>query len=250
MSPQKNLIFGLHAVTALFAHQPERIKNLYIQKERRDKKIEHIVALAKNHSIAIEFLAKKKMDELSDDANHQGVIAVCKKLETYSEKDLEPFLQNISASALILILDGVQDPHNLGACFRSADAAGVSAIIAPKDNSVGITPVVTKVASGAAETIPFFQVTNLVRTLEKLKACGVWIYGAAEEGQQTLYQTDFSGSVALVLGAEGKGLRRLTREHCDALVKIPMVGTVQSLNVSVAAGIFLFEIVRQRNFRR
>ena len=144
------------------------------------------------------------------------------------------------------MLDGVQDPHNLGACFRSADAAGVHAIIAPKDKSVGITPVVSKVASGATETVPFVQVTNLARTLEQLKESGIWIYGAAGEAEQTLYQTDLTGPAAIVLGAEGEGLRRLTRERCDFLVKIPMQGAVSSLNVSVATGVFLFEAIRQR----
>jgi 23S rRNA (guanosine2251-2'-O)-methyltransferase len=146
----------------------------------------------------------------------------------------------------LLILDGVQDPHNLGACFRSADAAGVHAIIAPKDKAVGITPVVSKVACGAAETVPFIQVTNLARTMEMLKEQGVWLYGAAGEAEQTVYQTKLTGAIGIVMGAEGDGMRRLTRETCDVLLKIPMHGTVSSLNVSVATGIFLFEVVRQR----
>jgi 23S rRNA (guanosine2251-2'-O)-methyltransferase len=148
---------------------------------------------------------------------------------------------------LVLVLDGVQDPHNLGACFRSADAAGANLIIAPRDKSASITSVVSKVASGAAETVPFVQVTNLVRALEKLKELGIWIYGAAGEAEQIVYEVDLRGPSALVLGAEGAGLRRLTREHCDVLVKIPMFGSASSLNVSVATGILLFEAVRQRH---
>jgi 23S rRNA (guanosine2251-2'-O)-methyltransferase len=155
-------------------------------------------------------------------------------------------LDALTVPAFLLVLDGVQDPHNLGACLRSADAAGVHAVIAPKDKSVGLTPTVVKVASGAAESVPFIQVTNLARTLRSLKDRNIWIYGAAAEADQTLYQAKLTGSIALVLGAEGSGLRRLTREHCDGLLTIPMRGSVSSLNVSVATGIFLFEALRQR----
>jgi 23S rRNA (guanosine2251-2'-O)-methyltransferase len=160
---------------------------------------------------------------------------------------LKHLLVKLTVPPLLLILDGVQDPQNLGACFRSADAAGVHAIIAPKDKAVGLTPVVSKVACGAMETVPFVQVTNLARTLEMLKELGVWIYGAAGEAEKTIYQTDLKGPAAFVLGSEGDGMRRLTRETCDVLVKIPMFGTVESLNVSVAAGVVLFEAVRQRS---
>jgi len=159
-------------------------------------------------------------------------------------------LQNANQPPLVLILDGIQDPHNLGACFRSADAFGVNLIIAPKDKSAGITPVVSKVASGAVDTIPFVPVTNLVRVMEQLKELGLWIYGAAGEASQSLYQTDLTGSAAIVLGSEGSGMRRLTREHCDVLINIPMLGSVSSLNISVAAGIFLFEATRQRSQHR
>ncbi len=190
------------------------------------------------------------MDRLTDEANHQGVVAFCAKTHVYSEAELKQLLQELDKPPFLLVLDGVQDPHNLGACFRSADAAGVHAIIAPKDKSVGITPVVSKVACGAAETVPFVQVTNLARTLEDLKEMGIWIYGAAGEAEKTVYQTDLAGAVAIVLGAEGDGLRRLTRDTCDGLVKIPMLGSVSSLNVSVATGILLFEVVRQRQAPR
>jgi 23S rRNA (guanosine2251-2'-O)-methyltransferase len=203
--------------------------------------------LAKNKKIRIELLSRQALDKLTQNANHQGAVAFFEKSKQYTEKDLDSILDHLSEPAFLLILDGIQDPHNLGACLRSADAAGVHAVLAPKDKSVGLTPAVCKVASGAAESIPFIQVTNLARTLRELKEKNVWIYGAAAEASQTLYQADLKGSIAIVLGAEGSGLRRLTREHCDVLLNVPMAGSVSSLNVSVATGIFLFEAVRQRS---
>ena len=169
-----------------------------------------------------------------------------KKPTAGSEADLENILMNLQTPAFLLILDGVQDPHNLGACLRSADAAGVHAVIAPKDKSVGLTSTVSKVASGAAETVPFIQVTNLARTLRFLKENNIWIIGADALADKAIFDSDLTAPIALVLGAEGSGMRRLTREHCDLLVNIPMSGSVSSLNVSVAAGIFLFEATRQR----
>ncbi|MBV9576484.1 MAG: 23S rRNA (guanosine(2251)-2'-O)-methyltransferase RlmB [Gammaproteobacteria bacterium] len=242
----KQFLFGLHTVEALLKKQSERIIKLCLQAERKDKKIEALVLLAKQQHIPVEWISKQALDRMTQEANHQGVVAFCSNAVSYSEADLKLLLQNLSGTPFLLILDGVQDPHNLGACFRVADAAGVHAIIAPKDKSASVTAVVSKVASGAAETVPFVQVTNLARTLEELKALGIWIYGAAGEADQALYQTDLSGPIAIVMGAEGTGLRRLVREHCDGLIKIPMQGTVSSLNVSVATGIFLFEVVRQR----
>ncbi|SRR5579883_1792022 len=242
----KQFIFGLHPVESLLQHQAERVIRLCVHQDRADKKRESLIQLARAQGIAVELVSKQELDRLTQEANHQGVIAFCTKAHTYTENDLKQLLQTITEPPFLLILDGVQDPHNLGACFRSADAAGAHAIITPKDKSVGMTPVVSKVASGAAEIVPFVQVTNLVRTLEALKEFGIWIYGAAAEAEQTLYQMDFSGPIAIVLGAEGTGLRRLTREHCDVLMKIPMQGSVSSLNVSVAAGVCLFEVVRQR----
>ena len=241
MSSNKQFVFGLHAVCALLEKQPERVQRLCVQKERRDQKMEAMLLLAKANDIPVEQIPRQELDRMTQDANHQGVLAFCEKARVYSEQDLQHLLQKLTVPPLVLVLDGVQDPHNLGACFRSADAAGVHAIIAPKDKSVGLTPVVSKVASGATETIPFVQVTNLARALEKLKELGIWIYGAAGEAQQTIYQTDLTGPAAIVLGAEGEGLRRLTRERCDVLIKIPMFGTVSSLNVSVATGVMLFE---------
>ncbi len=242
----KQFIFGWHAVEALLKNQPDRITQLMLQAARHDKKTETLQSLAKKHCIDVDVVDKQTLDRLTQEATHQGVVAICQPAKPYSEADLSLLLQNLDVPPFLLILDGVQDPHNLGACFRSADAAGVHAIIAPKDKSVGLTPVVSKVASGAAEIIPFVQVTNLVRTVEELKEQGIWIYGAAGEAEKTLYETDLSGPLAIVMGAEGSGLRRLTREHCDGLIKIPLFGSVESLNVSVATGIFLFEATRQR----
>lgn len=247
MNPTKQYIFGLHAVNALLHNQPERVQRLCVQKERSDQKIEALIQLAKELAIPLEQMPRQELDRLTQAANHQGVLAFCEKAHVYSENELETLLQSISGPPLVLVLDGIQDPHNLGACFRSADAAGVHVIIAPKDKSVGLTPVVSKVASGATESVPFVQVTNLARALEKLKALGIWIYGTAAEAEQTIYETDVTGPAAIVIGAEGEGLRRLTRERCDVLVKIPMHGTVSSLNVSVATGVMLFEVVRQRS---
>lgn len=239
-------IFGLHAVESLLSKHPERVLRLCMAVERNDKKLEAIIQLARKQNIKIEQLSRPELDHLTDDANHQGIVAFCTKPNNLTEQDLPAFLENIEGPPFLLLLDGVQDPHNLGACFRVADAAGIHAIIAPKDNAVGITPVVSKVASGAAETVPFIQVTNLARTMETLKEAGIWLYGAAGEAKETLFKTKLTGSIAIVMGAEGDGLRRLTRETCDVLLKIPMQGTVDSLNVSVATGIILFEVIRQR----
>jgi 23S rRNA (guanosine2251-2'-O)-methyltransferase len=247
VTTNKDYIFGIHAVESLLSNQPERIYRLCVAKDRQDNKLESLLKLANQVGVTIEHTNKQSLDRMVHNANHQGIVACCKTAETLSESDLEQLLTQLEEPAFLLILDGVQDPHNLGACFRSADAAGVHAIIAPKDKSVGLTATVSKVASGAAETIPFVQVTNLARTIEKLKEMGIWVYGAAGEADKTLYQTDLTGPIAIVLGAEGSGLRRLTRELCDGLIKIPMVGTVESLNVSVATGICLFEALRQRS---
>jgi 23S rRNA (guanosine2251-2'-O)-methyltransferase len=242
----KQYVFGLHAVEALLKKQPERVIRLCVVQERNNKKIDLVVSLAKKIGAPIDAASRQELDNMTQNANHQGVLVFCKELRSYNESNLKELLQYLDQPPFLLLLDGVQDPHNLGACFRSADAAGVHAIIAPKDKAVGITPIVSKVASGAAETIPFIQVTNLARCMEELKSEGIWLYGADAEADQTLYQAKLRGSIGMVLGAEGSGLRRLTRELCDVLLKIPMSGSVSSLNVSVATGIFLFEAVRQR----
>jgi 23S rRNA (guanosine2251-2'-O)-methyltransferase len=246
MSNDKQFVFGVHAVSALLSYQPERVVTLYILKDRQDQKAQAVLELAKQHRIKVTTVTKVELERLTKNEVHQGMVAHCLKPKAFNENDLEQMLDTLAEPPFLLILDGVQDPHNLGACLRSADAAGVHAVIVPKDKSVALTATVSKVASGAAETVPFVQVTNLARTMEMLKERGIWLYGAAGETDQSLFKASLTGPVALILGAEGEGLRRLTKERCDMLLKIPMNGSVSSLNVSVATGIFLFEAVRQR----
>ncbi len=239
----KQYVYGLHAVAALLEYNPKDVKQLFVQQNRQDIKLKKVTELAQKQNISIYSQTKHELDKLVS-ANHQGIIAIVTTVA--KTQDLDALLASLSEPALLLILDGVQDPHNLGACLRSANAAGVHAVIVPKDNAVGITDVVRKVASGAAETVPFIQVTNLARTIKQLQEQGVWVYGADAEAVDTIYDIDMRGPVALILGAEGRGLRRLTKEICDGLMCIPMAGDVASLNVSVAAGICVFEAVRQR----
>lgn len=241
----EELVFGIHAVHNLFQRSPERVKELMVQKSREDNKVEQLIELANMYDVHVQTVNKKNLDDKVE-GNHQGVIARVKPAQAKNENDLMALLDRLEEPALLLILDGVTDPHNLGACLRTADAAGVHGVIAPKDKAVGLTSVVSKVACGAAESVPFFQITNLARTLTDIQAKGVWIYGTAGEAEKDIYATDLRGPIAIVMGAEGDGMRRLTREHCDHLIKIPMAGDVSSLNVSVATGVTLFEAVRQR----
>src|SRR3990167_10391675 len=187
-----SVIVGIHAVRAVLTTQPERVVRLMILKERLDQKMQHILELAASHSIKIESVTRQTLDEAAHQANHQGILAYCQKAKRFTEADLEILLDHLESPALLLILDNIQDPHNLGACLRSADAAGVHAVIAPKDKSVGLTPTVSKVASGAAESVPFIQVTNLARTLRMLKERNIWVFGADEAAKKTLYQADFT----------------------------------------------------------
>lgn len=239
------IVFGIHAVTHLLQRSPERVKELYIQQGRNDEKFQSIVNLAYKNSINIQGVKKTFLDDKAK-GNHQGVAARAKPVQAKGEHDLFAMLDEQTTPAFLLILDSVTDPHNLGACLRSCDAAGIQGVIAPKDKAVGLTATVSKVACGAAESVPFYQVTNLARTMKELQQRGVWLYGTAGEASSSIYETDLTGPMAIVMGAEGKGLRRLTREACDHLVHIPMAGEVSSLNVSVATGICLFEALRQR----
>lgn len=240
-------VYGLHAVAALLASRPEAIKKLLVTDVAADRQLAPLLEQAVAAGIAIQKISRKELDQQAPDSRHQGVIAVVREVTRgISERQLPDFLAALTEPAFLLVLDGVQDPHNLGACLRSADAAGVDAVIVPRDKSADLNPTVRKVACGAAETVPFARVTNLARTLQALQARGVWVYGAAGEAEKTIYNSDLSGSVALVMGSEGSGLRRLTRENCDHLIKLPMAGSVSSLNVSVATGVCLFEVVRQR----
>jgi len=248
------LIYGLHAVDGLLRSNPKSVQRLWVQSGREDKRIAALVALAQNQGVPVARQPRQDLDGMVS-GRHQGVVAEAfntpvsgdmSQSNLWQEQDLLRVVDNKEGPLLLLVLDGVTDPHNLGACLRSADAAGVDAVVVPKDKSADLTPTVRKVACGAAEVVPFVRVTNISRTLQALQERGVWLYGTAGESEKSLYDSDLSGSIALVMGAEGSGLRRLTREQCDFLVNLPMSGSVSSLNVSVATGICLFEIVRQR----
>lgn len=239
-------VYGLHAVQALLKSAPQRVQELFLLHGRNDQRLQKIASAAQSNDIHCQFVNRTKLDELVDEENHQGVVARCTPGETHDEAFLFQLLENLREPAFLLILDGVTDPHNLGACLRTAEAAGVHAVIAPKDKSAGLTSVARKVACGAAEVLPFVPVTNLARTLKKLQDAGVWLFGAAGEAEQSVYQATLTGPIGILMGAEGDGLRRLTQETCDHLMNIPMAGTVSSLNVSVATGVCLFEAVRQR----
>ncbi len=239
------LVYGLHAVTAVLRTRPERIEVLWLQTGIRQQRLHEIIELIRQCGIVPQQLERPELDRLTGGLRHQGIALRLRSAE-HDEPDLPRLLSDGPRPPLVLVLDGIQDPHNLGACLRTADAAGVGAVIAPADRAAGLTPTVRKVACGAAETVPFIRVGNLARTLRQLREHGLWLVGMAGEGEVSLYQADLNGPLALVMGAEAKGLRRLTREHCDQLVRIPMAGSVPSLNVSVATGIALFEAVRQR----
>lgn len=249
MAKNEELAFGIHAVNALIERAPERFIEIWLLKGREDDRLMPIINLARKYGISAQMVQRKVLDEKCEGEQHQGVVARVKPGKIFTENDLDDIVQAAEKKNIppfLLILDGVTDPHNLGACLRNADAAGVQAIIVPKDNAARITPTVRKVAVGAAESVPLVQVTNLSRTIKHLQKLGVWIIGTAGETDTCLYDVKLSGPMALVMGAEGKGMRRLTRENCDQLVKLPMAGSVSSLNVSVATGICLFEMVRQR----
>jgi 23S rRNA (guanosine2251-2'-O)-methyltransferase len=238
-------LYGIHTLSSVLEREPERVLELFVLKGRDDERLHPLINQARKLRISVQFCNRKTLDDFVNGEQHQGIVAKAKPAKPLDENDLDRILAERSAPFL-LVLDGVTDPHNIGACLRTADAAGVDAVIVPKDKSGGLTPTARKVAVGAAESVPFIQVTNLARTLKQLQDAGVWVVGTAGEAEQMLYQAELTGPLALVMGAEGKGMRRLTREHCDALVKLPMAGSVSSLNVSVATGICLFEIVRQR----
>jgi 23S rRNA (guanosine2251-2'-O)-methyltransferase len=243
-------VFGYHAVESLIRREPGRIAALHVQTRRQDKRMQALLTLARNQGVSISQAEKSDLDGRVS-GRHQGVVAVLHAGATadaigmMAEGELIDRVTQ-SAEALLLILDWVTDPHNLGACLRSADAAGVTAVIFPKDKSADVNDVARKVASGAAEAVPWVRVTNLARTIESLQQAGVWVIGTDGDAETTLYDQDLTGPCALVLGSEGSGMRRLTRERCDFVVRLPMSGSVSSLNVSVAAGVCLFEAVRQR----
>ncbi len=241
------LLFGFHSVTARLRQAPESIKTLYLDRERSDARIRDLQKMAAEKSVAINLVSGSRLDRLCFGKRHQGVVAMVEAVvPRLTLAQLLEDLKGAESPPLLLLLDGVTDPRNLGACLRVADGAGVDAVIAPKDHSCMLTDVVIHTASGAAESVPYVLVTNLTRTIEDLQIAGFRVIGTADEAGSSLYAADLSGPLAWVLGSEDKGLRRLVREHCDELVSIPMLGSVESLNVSVAAGVVLFETVRQR----
>lgn len=239
-------IYGIHAVQAFLTNAPERLIEVYVLKGREDKRLQSVLNELYKLGISVQFLNRDTLDKKANGEVHQGIIARVQQAKELNENDLVEILQK-KANPLLLVLDGITDPHNLGACLRSADAAGVCAVIVPKDKSAQLTAIARKVACGAAEVVPLVRVTNLARTLRDLQQQhNIWVVGTAGEAIETLYEAKLTGGLALVMGAEGNGMRRLTRETCDQLISIPMAGSVSSLNVSVATGICLFEIVRQR----
>jgi 23S rRNA (guanosine2251-2'-O)-methyltransferase len=242
-------IYGLHAVRVMLERHPERVSSVRLAEKRDDPRIRQIDELARRHNRPIQRVDQHALKQQLGDVAHQGVAADITPLPPWTEDDLFNALQS-ATNPLILVLDGVQDPHNLGACLRTADACGALAVVVPRDRAAQVNPTVRKVAVGAAETTPVVAVTNLVRTLKLLQEAGLWVVGADAEGAKLAYEVDLTGGIVLALGAEGTGLRHLTRQTCDWIVRLPQLGAVESLNVSVAAGMLLYETVRQRTARR
>jgi len=241
---ETRVIHGFHAVTARIRQHAGSVLELYVDTQRRDPRVRDLLKLAENNNVRVVPVDTKRLDGMAGNARHQGVAARVDAAQKV--RHLDDVLDTLTEPALLLVLDGVQDPHNLGACLRSADAFGIHAVIAPKDRAVGLNATVEKVACGAAETVPYITVTNLARTLRELQERDIWVVGADSEAETDLHGFRHAGALAWVLGAEGEGLRRLTKETCDQLVRIPMLGSVESLNVSVSAGVCLFEARRQR----
>lgn len=242
------VLAGFHAVAGRLRHAPASIETLYVDPERRDGRMRQLLARAQEAGVRVIAADPARLQGLAGPVPHQGVVALCAGAPT-ATATLDVILQSATHETLLLLLDGVTDPRNLGACLRSADAAGAAAVVVPRDRSAAMSPLVAKAAAGAVETTPLIAVTNLARAMEEIKEAGIWIAGAAGDSDRTLYELDLTGPIAWALGAEGEGLRRLTRERCDYLARIPMQGAVESLNVSVATGICLFETQRQRAAR-
>lgn len=241
---KSKMIFGFHAVTSRIRHEASSVEEIYVDSERVDRRMKDLLYAAKGAGIRIIQADDQRLSNIVGTRRHQGVVAKAGELSL--ARNLDELLDAIEGPPLLLILDGITDPHNLGACLRVADGVGAHAVIAPKDRAVGLNATAAKVASGAAETVPYITVTNLARTLRDLQERDIWIVGTTDDVEKTIYDVDFKGGIALVMGNEGEGMRRLTRETCDLLVQIPMCGSVESLNVSVASGVCLYEARRQR----
>ncbi len=242
---QTEWIYGIHSVASVLKSQPQRLLRIYVQQGRQDDRVQKLLDGAQRENIEIMREPRKQLDQLAADGNHQGIIAECRPGEQYDEDFLDTLAERHGSALFVLVLDGVTDPHNLGACMRTAEAAGVQAVVVPRDNSASMTSTVRKVAAGAADLVPLLVGTNLSRAIKQFQQHGVWVIGAAGEATETLYQAKLKTPMALVMGAEGSGMRRLTKENCDELIAIPMLGETSSLNVSVATGVCLFEVVRQ-----
>ena len=243
-------IVGINPVESILSTDAERVCEVVVEQGQRNPRVLELAERAKALKITVNHRAREQLDKLAGDARHQGIAALHEPPPAATEDDLATLMERDGSSTLVLVLDGITDPHNLGACLRSAAAAKVTAVIVPKDRAVGLTPVVRRASAGGADRVPLIAVTNLARTLRELKDAGVWITGLAGDTDTSIYGVDFRGPVALVLGSEGEGIRRLTRELCDFVAKIPMPGSMESLNVSVATGVVLFEALRQRSAKR
>ena len=241
---KSKMIFGFHAVTSRLRHDASSVEEIYVDAERDDRRMQELLRAAKAVNVRIIQADDTRLSNIVGTRRHQGVVAKAGELSL--ARNLDELLDAIVGPPLILILDGITDPHNLGACLRVADGAGAHAVIAPKDRAVGLNATAAKVASGAAESVPYITVTNLARTLRELKEREIWLIGTTEDAEKGLYEADFRGGSALIMGSEGEGMRRLTRETCDILISVPMFGAVESLNVSVASGVCLYEARRQR----
>ena len=244
---KKEILPGIHTVATLLHWQPERVHTIWLEQNKSNKRIDQLLTQSRQFGISIQQVERKKLDQLCEGTQHQGIAANCTATNLKDDQDLVDRCQDLSSPPLFLILDEVSDPHNLGACLRTADAAGVDAVILPQRHSAPLSPTVHKISSGATIRLNIVKTTNLARCIDTLKKAGVWIHGADSESSQSIYDADLAKPAAIVMGAEGQGLRRLTRESCDHVYSLPMLGSVESLNVSVATGIFLYEAVRQRH---
>ena len=240
------LLFGIHSVDAALTHDPGNVTELYIESDSQNARLRELSERARELGVKPHSRPREALDRMTGGARHQGAVARYRAPPPRAESELYALVEKAERDALLLVLDGVTDPHNLGACLRSAEAAGITAVVVPKDKAAGITPIVRRASAGAADRIAFFAVTNLARTLKALKEKGVWLVGLAGDAPQDFYGLDLKGPIAIVMGSEGEGMRRLTSETCDFLARIPMRGGVESLNVSVATGVALFEALRQR----